>query len=192
MPPLVSLLFACSLHLDDSLLLAVVDAFSQGNPYAVQNVALDVPGDSLGIDVAPRSRVEAEATVARIAAAGGEPVVGLLPLRPTWLGDLQKTPEVLFDPCQAVEVATAKISEFDYACRRLGPSSHDRRRRACTLDRYGAAVGLPALSRFVLTALEHSSDSPDMPAESSDDLPEGPEASSLLRPGGIFTPDVPR
>ena len=61
-------------------------------------------------------------------------------------------PHELFDPCAALQVASAKVSEFDYACRHRGPEL-SATRRACALELYGASVALPALGRAVLADL---------------------------------------
>lgn len=181
MEPALALLLSCSLHLDDPLLLGVMEAFSTGNPYRVENVALlDEEDERLGLETPPQSAAEARAAVDRITAAGGEPVIGLLPLRPEWLAELDQPEAGLFDPCQQVRVASAKISEFDYQCRRRGAAAHTRARRACTLRRYGASLGLPALGRFVMLTLEQA------PSPPSISLPANVVDDSLFRPGGIF------
>jgi hypothetical protein len=183
MDALLSLLVSCSLHLDDALVLGVIDAFSAGNPYTVRNsLVLEDEAELLDLEMPPQSAAEARAAVDHIVAAGGDPVVGLLPLRPAWLEELAKPAGALFDSCQGVEVATAKLSEFDFHCRHRGANSRVTARRACTLERYGASLGLPALGRFVLVSLAHT---PAAPVEST---PSSSSAASLFRPGGIFFP----
>lgn len=182
MESVLTLLLACSLHLDDALLSGVVEAFSGGNAFAVQNVAvLDYDDERLGLDEPPRSLEQARAAVARVMASGGEPVAGLLPLRPAWLADLQKPADALFDVCQVIEVASAKISEYDYQCRHLGSTVRTSARRACTLERYGASLGLPALGRFVMVRLASSPAPAPVPPVQSLTLER-----SVFEPGGIF------
>ena len=181
MEPALALLLSCSLHLDDPLLLGVMEAFSSGNPYRVENVAvLDEDDERMGLETPPQSVAEARGAVERIISAGGEPVVGILPLRPEWLAELDQPEAGLFEPCQQVRVASAKISDFDYQCRRLGAAARAQDRRACTLRRYGASLGLPALGRFVMLTLAQP------PAAPSISLPENTIDGSLFRPGGIF------
>lgn len=177
MDALAALLLSCSLHLDDPLLLGVIDAVSSANVFAV----LDVAGlDEASVDMPPGSANEARLALDRIASLGGSPVVGLLPARLEWFEELGKPLERLFDGCLQVEVASAKISEFDYQCRSLGNVPSARSRRACTLDRYGQSLGLPALGRFVMLQLERSSAPPPTPNDPT------ALADSLFRPGGLF------
>lgn len=181
MEAMLALLVSCSLHLDDALVLGVIDAFSAGNPFTVRSaLVLEDEDELLDLDMPPQSAGEARAIVDRIVAAGGAPVVGLVPLRPAWLEDLEKPASALFDSCQAIEVATAKLSEFDFQCRHRGATFRATARRACTLERYGASLGLPALGRFVLVSLAHM---PPVPVEAT---PTSSSAPSLFRPGGIF------
>src|SRR4051812_44023467 len=102
MAGILSLLLSCSLHLDDALLMAVIEAFSAGSPFAVVDVA-GLEGESE--DVPPGNSTEARAAIEGILARGGAPVVGLLPLRPEWAADLERPPAALFDACQQVEIA---------------------------------------------------------------------------------------
>ena len=154
---LATLLLGCSVHMDDPLLLSVIHAHSSGNPYAVMNVdvaVLDGQDEPASMVTPPSSRPTARDAVSRVLAAGGAPVVGLLPVRPQWAAEFGKTLEELFDPCNNVAVASAKVSEFDYLCRGTGPHLSASVRRACTLDRYGASVGLPALRIVVMADLK--------------------------------------
>ena len=75
--------------------------------------------------------------------------MGLLPVRPSWGEEFGKRLDELFHPCTNVAVASAKISEFDYACRSRG-TQQAVGRRACVLQRYAASLALPALPRAVL------------------------------------------
>lgn len=150
---LASLLLACSVHADDALLAAVVQAHG-ANAYTVRNVHLGVlTSQDEPLETSPLSLGAAQAEVARILAAGGIPVVGLLPVRLEWAAEFDKTPAQLFDACANVAVSSAQISAFDYECRGKGPRSSSPARRACTLSRYGASVGLPGLPHVVLSSL---------------------------------------
>lgn len=139
-----ALLLACSVHADDALLLSIAYVHSRGNPYAVVDVSLDAVerDDDIGDPVA------AKTAVAGILAMGGEPVLGLLPVRLEWAVEFGKTLDDLLAPCGNIAIASAKLSEFDYACRSRG-SQTGSRRRSCTLDLYGRRLGLLALRRAV-------------------------------------------
>ncbi len=50
--------------------------------------------------------------------------------------------DALFDGCANVQVASAKLSELDYACRAEGRRFDMPPSRACTLNRYGASLSL--------------------------------------------------
>lgn len=157
MMDLATLLLACSVHADDALLAAVAYAHSSaGNVYSVQNVHLDVltsQDEPLWRGTPPRSIDAALSEIARIADAGGTPVVGLLPVRLEWAAAFGKTPAQILEPCTNVAVASAQVSAFDYECRSEGPRATSPARRACTLNRYGSSVGLPGLPRSVLANL---------------------------------------
>jgi hypothetical protein len=146
-----ALLLSCSVHVDDALLTSIAYVQSAGAAPLVR----DVNPETFARGDDPPAREPSQdqrATIERILAIGGEPVFGVLPLRPEWASEFGKTLDALFDPCTAISVASAKLSEADYACRRRGaPSSPPR--RACALDAYGAALNLPALRRAVLADL---------------------------------------
>src|SRR5881394_3923497 len=129
---LSALLLACSMHADDRLLESIVFFHSRGNLYAVTDVAFaTLDGELRAPWPSPSSLPEARATVARILASGGEPVVGVLPVRLEWATEFGKSSDELFDGCTNVALASAKLSEFDYQCRSLGPNIEARSRRAC-------------------------------------------------------------
>jgi hypothetical protein len=153
---LASVLLACSLHQDDSLLLAVAYAHSQGNPYAVTNVnlsVLDSQDEPQSLLNPPLSLEAARVETGRIIVAGGDPIVGLLPARLAWAHELGKQSDDLFEPCANVAVVSAKISEFDYQCRHRHRSANARPRRTCTLQRYADSLGLGGLDEVVLALL---------------------------------------
>src|SRR6187401_1209709 len=121
---LAELLLACSVHPDERLLMALISASNAGNTYAVVNVALterDTQDEPATLLEGPQSLDGARSEVTRILAAGGEPVIGLLPARPGWATEFGKVLDDLFEPCTNVAVASAKLSEFDYTCRSRGP-----------------------------------------------------------------------
>jgi hypothetical protein len=148
-----ALLLACSVHTDDALLLSITYVYSQGSSYAVVDVGIDAADRvDIGVHGTAGSREAALAEVQRILANGGQPVLGLLPVRPEWASEFGKMVDDLLDPCGSIAIASAKLSEFDYACRGRG-SQRGQARRGCTLDAYGRQLGLPALRQAVLADL---------------------------------------
>jgi hypothetical protein len=166
---IAALILACSVHADDALQLSLVYVHGRGNPYTVLDVRRRVEEDEDAGDF-PSSAAAARAAVARILAAGGEPVLGLLPVRPDWAFEFGKTLDDLLDPCSNIAIASAKLSEFDYACRNRG-RIQSVQRRSCTLDLYGESLGLPALRRAVLCDLTLPSAFPSAPLDVSDSIP---------------------
>lgn len=152
---LPALMLACGLHSDQPLLLAVVQTFSRGNPYMTRNVrlaVLDQQDEPLSRTAATSER-EARRAVSAILAAKGSPVLGLLPARPAWAEALGRSATQLLKPCENIAISSAYLSAFDHDCRHTGAQLHLPARRACTLARYGKALGLPALDQVVLAAL---------------------------------------
>ena len=176
---IATLLLACSVHPDDALLSSIAYVYSRESRYAVVDVSSDdFNQDAPGLVMVPGSPTAARAVVEQIVATGGEPVFGLLPVRLEWLSEFGKTLADAMEPCGSIELASAKISEFDYACRRSGVQLVQR--RACTLDLYGRALHLPALRPAVLADLSLPS---PLPGGTSDPEVTGPEAPTS---GGLF------
>lgn len=154
---LLSAIATCSLHDDITLVIAMVMAFSQGSPYAIQNAAQPEPAvqytseeDPLRLPVAepvkaPRSRAEAEAKLRGMTADGGLPVLGLLPVPAAWAAMFGRKPTELFNPCINLSIATARLSEFEYNCGKAG--------RTCVLREYAKAAELEYLEQDVLDEL---------------------------------------
>jgi hypothetical protein len=186
---LTSIVLACSLHLDDPVVLSIAGAFSQGNPLTVTNVAvdhLDPRDDRLAVESVPETPEAAGGLVARLVARGATPVVGLLPVLPEWAREFQKSSGMAFDACTNVEIATAKLSEFDHSCRAYGATPTTAARRQCTLQQFGRSVGMPALSRRVMLDLSRS-----VPVAVAADVTE-PSSDLVLPRGGLsFPPPAP-
>jgi hypothetical protein len=164
---IAALLLACSVHPDDALLSSIAYVHGRGAPYAVIDVSLQpAEQDDDGLVRTPSSSA-ARALVDRILSTGGEPVLGLLPARPEWATEFGKAVDDLLDPCGAVEVASAKLSAFDYVCRTRG--SQRGQRRGCTLELYGRSLGLPGLRQAVLADVSLSNP-----------FPSGEEAFTLV------------
>jgi hypothetical protein len=185
---LSALLLACSVHADDALLLSVAYVYGRGSSYAIIDVSLSAVDrdDAVGVDEIVSTRAAARAAVARIVASAGEPVLGLLPARPEWALEFGKALDDLLDPCGDIAVASAKLSEFDYACRSRG-TQRSVQRRSCTLDLYGRHLGLPALRQAVLADLTLPNPFP------SDSVEVGDSPPVLVAPkcGELFFPTVP-
>lgn len=182
-----ALLLACSLHPDDAPLLSMAYVYAGGNPYVVLDGSFTLDGaGTLEHTAPPHSPAAARLVVDRILSVGGEPVLGLLPVRPQWADEFGKTLDDLFDPCSAIAVASAKMSEFDDACRHRGPPRH-LRRRGCVLDLYARGVGLVALGRAVLADMTLPA-----PFSSEAELGEGLPASAMPSlNSGLFFPTAP-
>lgn len=184
-----AILLACSVHADDQLLASIAYVQGQGSPtpYAVMDVSpkhLELE-DALGLDQTPVSATGAQAAVKRILDSGGEPVVGLLPVRVEWASEFGLTWSALLDGCANVQVASAKLSEIDHGCRAKGRRIDAPARRNCTLQGYGASLGLPALRRAVLADLT-------LPAPSFTDVAPGAAAAMTLRTTDeLFFPIAP-
>ncbi|HKO91396.1 MAG TPA: hypothetical protein VJU61_09600 [Polyangiaceae bacterium] len=189
---IAALLLACSVHADDALLLSIAYVYGRGNPYAVVDASFNAVDrdDAVGVDdSAASSPSAARAALARILAIGGDPVLGLLPVRPEWASEFGKTLDDIFEPCGNISIASAKLSEFDHACRNRG-SPQGVQRRGCTLDLYGRHLGLPALRRAVLADLTLTNPFPGDSAAASA-LPSGvaaPAGADLFFPTAPLTP----
>ncbi len=174
---IAALLLACSVHTDDALLSSIAYVHGRGSPYAVIDVGSQgLEQDDAGIVRTALSPAAARAAAERIVSIGGEPVLGLLPARPEWASEFSKELADLFDPCGSIEVASAKISEFDYSCRSRG-SQRTLQRRACTLELYGRSLDLPGLRQAVVADLRLPN---PFPSDGSDAAVVGPELSASL------------
>ena len=182
---LATLLLGCSLHLDDRLMQSTIFAFSRGNPLMVLNVAPAALSDTDEEGEPPRSLEAAQSAVDHWIAIGGDPVIGLLPVRLEWAAAFGKGRAELFEPCTNVAIASAKLSEYDHLCRFQGARPLAAARRRCTLERYGASLGLPALRVVVLADLLSPPMSQVDPWVSIEFVPREPDD------GGIFAPIEP-
>jgi hypothetical protein len=125
----------------------------------------------------PRSRDAAEARVSQLESNGGVPLLGLLPVPPSWASAFGRSVADLFDGCTNIAIGTAMMSNFAQQCvsdanprsdraRALAPQrSADakaaRRRRSrslvsasadgrqCVLRKYGEAINFVGLYEFV-------------------------------------------
>jgi len=165
---LLTTITQCSLHHDIGLVLAIVTSFSGGNPYAVADATQFFGNDSLDSEVTnaeedgaselsllrrpqgPKSTVEAILAVQRIAADGGKPVLGLMPVSLEWVTSFDRKQEEAFDACVNLGIATSMLAAYERQC---GTKS-----RRCALHKYAKALGLETLEDQVLEDL-----GPDIP-----------------------------
>jgi hypothetical protein len=154
---LLTAIASCSLHSDLGLVLAIAITFSGGNPYAVEDAS--AIGNATGIDAQvpstmsldgkpslPKSRADALGALERIKSNDGAPLVGLLPVPPSWAVMFGRKPAELFNPCVNVSIATARLSEFEYEC--------GSRKRPCVLKKYAQAIGMEELELGVMAQLQ--------------------------------------
>jgi hypothetical protein len=161
---LLTVISACSVARDFTLVLAMATTFSQGNAFAVKDdVELENPplydpvyDPEMGSDSdqsVPRSRDAALAKVKRLRAAGRTPLVGILPVPLSWVEGFRRRPAELLDPCINVSVGSAMVAQFEYECGRKGG-------RRCVLESYARAGGFERFAEHVLEEIE-ANDYPD-------------------------------
>lgn len=152
---LLSSIATCSLHGDSALVIAMAMAFSHGNPYTVLNVAesaLDSAAEEQDVSSKPEAagaahaRAAADAQLRDMLADDGLPVVGVLPVPASWAAQFGRKPTDLLNQCINISIATAKLSEFEYAC-------GGRSDRSCVLREYALATGMDWLEQDVLDEL---------------------------------------
>lgn len=152
---LLTTILTCSLYVsDDSLVRAIAESTSQGNPYFVLDASVDLT--QVDPPAPPKSAEEALARTHDLVAKGGRPLLGLLEVPASWMGVFGRELAGAFEPCTNIAVGSAMLSEFDAECarralakegasRRAPPSeSLNRRdaRRKCVLGKYQDAIAL--------------------------------------------------
>ena len=141
----LTIALACSLYPDAALIETLVRDASRGYVYFVGDTVTLETYDHAG------SIAEAQAIVARIQAAGGRPVVGLMGVPTAWAARFGKPPADLFDGCSNIAVGTAMLARYEAQCRAaLQPRGRGRHRplprhllRPCVLGRLGRELGIP-------------------------------------------------
>jgi len=183
---LLTAVLACSLHPDDQLVRAIVQVQSEGQQLFVGDLTALRGTDSA------RTVDEARTLFAGIERQGHRSALGLMGVSPAWAAQFDHQPSDLWDACINISVGTAKLSEFDYACRhprarrRPGrgraqpPSLTSAVNRTCILRRYAAELLLPPT--FLSSVLSAMS-TPALPAPPPP-LPAGPSAD--WSPGLFF------
>jgi len=169
---LLTVISACSVARDFTLVVAMATTFSQGNAFAVKdNVELENPPlydpvydpdmGSENDESMPRSRDAALAKVKRLRAAGRTPLVGILPVPLSWVEAFRRRPAELLDACINISVGSAMVAQFEYECGRKGG-------RRCVLESYARAAGFERFAERVLEEIEgnHYPDGADVVVES--------------------------
>jgi hypothetical protein len=158
----VTLILACSLYPDDSLVRALISVQSQDNPYFVGDLATLKTSDRLTSPDA--AMVETEA----ISRREGRPAVGLLGIPVAWARRFDKETRELFDPCTNIAVGTAMLSEFEAECVQVKApsklrdhSGHNRSKtsRSCVIRKFAEGLGLTGAPAALLAHLSKFSPS---------------------------------
>lgn len=157
----LALILACSVYPDDHLVRAMVDLASQGNVYFVGDLATLMTFDHTG------TLADAERLVGELEHQGGRPVVGLMGVPQEWATRFGRSPRDLLDACTNIWVGTAVLAKHMESCLAEhtvappGPDAPGSRTRvappeairSCTLDRFGADLGVSGFTEAVLRYL---------------------------------------
>ena len=153
----LTLILACSVYPDDSLVRAMVDLASQGNPHFVGDMTTLATFDKT------TTTAEADKVVAELNRQGGRPVVGLMGVPPGWAQRYGRNRNELYDGCVNIWVGTAVLAAHHEACvtahaAMFAPASPGQRRqriappeavRLCALRRYGADLGVDGYAEAI-------------------------------------------
>ena len=157
----LTLILACSVYPDDSLVRAMVDLASQGNPHFVGDMTTLATFDKTS------NTNDAERLVAELGRQGGRPVVGLMGIPPSWAVRYGRTRHELYDGCVNIWVGTAVLSSHYESCvaahAAIFTPGHpgDRQKRVappeavrlCALRRFGADLGVDGYAEAILRLL---------------------------------------
>jgi hypothetical protein len=132
-------ILACSLHVDDDLVRALVSVQTNEHPFFVGDLTKVTQFESA------KTLDSARAALQVVREAGHSPALGLLAVPAAWADEFGKPAESLWDACTNIQIGTAKLSDFDHQCR----AGKGRRRtlrssanRACIVSRYAAALSV--------------------------------------------------
>jgi hypothetical protein len=153
----LTLILACSVYPDDSLVRAMVDLASQGNPHFVGDMTTLATFDKTA------NSSEADRLVAELNRQGGRPVVGLMGVPPGWAQRYGRSRSELYDGCVNIWVGTAVLASHYEACvashaALFTPSAPNKRRqrvappeavRLCALRRFGADLGVDGYAEAI-------------------------------------------
>jgi len=154
---ILTLILACSVYPDDSLVRAMVDLASQGNPHFVGDMTTLATFDKTS------SSAEADHLVSELNRQGGRPVVGLMGLPPSWAPRYGRARSELYDGCVNIWVGTAVLASHYEACvaahaAMFTPARPNERRqrvappeavRLCALRRFGADLGVDGYAEAI-------------------------------------------
>ena len=157
----LTLILACSVFPDDSLVRAMVELASQGNPHFVGDMTTLATFDKTATVPA------AEHLVAELGRQGGRPVVGLMGLPPSWAVRYGRSRQELYDGCVNIWVGTAVLSSHYESCVAAHAAiftpakAGDRQKRVappeavrlCALRRFGADLGVDGYAESILRLL---------------------------------------
>jgi hypothetical protein len=166
----LTIILACSVYPDDSLVRAMVDLASQGNPYFVGDLTTLLTFDQ------SKSAPDAQRVVSEIDKRGGRPAVGLMGLPPAWASRPIQLPGKtgptrasadLFDSCTNIRVGSAVLRDYLDSCSRTHsvttlatPVDPARVRtaapealRLCALRKYAADLGVDGFAEAVISYL---------------------------------------
>jgi hypothetical protein len=166
----LTIILACSVYPDDSLVRAMVDLASHGNQYFVGDLATLLTFDQ------SKSATDAQRVVSEIDKRGGRPAVGLMGLPPAWAARPIELPGKsgparasadLFDACTNIRVGSAVLRDYYDSCSRTHsvttlatPVEPSRLRtaapealRLCALRKYAADLGVDGFAEAVLSYL---------------------------------------
>jgi hypothetical protein len=154
----LTVVLACSLHPDQELVRTLIeDAGGRQNAYFVGDLT------SLNTYETLTSKEQALGVVSDLERKGGRPAVGLFAVPVSWAGRFGRRPADLFDACTNVAIGTAVLAAHEATCRTELEARTRRRRkhttipveatRTCTLERYGAELGIANFSQAILKAM---------------------------------------
>jgi hypothetical protein len=203
----LTLILACSVYPDDSLVRAMVELASQGNPHFVGDMMTLATFDKTATTAA------ADQLVAELTRQGGRPVVGLMGIPPGWADRYGRTRSELTDGCVNIWIGTAVLSSHHEACVAahaaiFTPSRPSERRqrvappeavRLCALRRFGADLGVDGYAeainrllpqqRLLFTPATTAAPDPGAANVSRETRPpEGQEAMCRCRDDGDLRP----
>lgn len=154
---ILTLILACSVYPDDTVVRAMVDLASQGNQHFVGDLTTLATFDKTS------SSRDADRLVNELTRQGGRPVVGLMGVPPGWAQRYGRARSELYDGCVNIWVATAVLSGHYEACvashaAMFNPARPNERRqrvappeavRLCALRRFGADLGVDGYAEAI-------------------------------------------
>lgn len=190
---ILTLVLACSLHLDDALVTALIHQVSDDNPLLV--------GDLVTLDTHDHltSIAEAKAAVADILKRGGRPAVGLMGIPISWAARFGHSPDDLFDACTNIAIGSAVLSEYAHGCEsrhaiknatrfsHRRPARHLTHQRECVLKHLSDDLGPRGYVQTIMEEIANLAKQPpdpmaDPPAAQSPILIDSADAADRPPP----------